>query len=103
MILCSETHEKSHCHPFREGVKKNRIYLGLCPKLWLGGGPNFGLQSPKLFSENNHSVILTASPLFLDLCPKIGVAVGGWGSRVPNKYMEFCPKNFSFFQKNEML
>ena len=40
---------------------------------------------------------------FLGLCPKIGVAVGGWGSRVPNKYMEFCPKNFSFFQKNKML
>ena len=39
------------------------------------------------------------NPSFLGLCPKIGVAVGGWGSRVPNKYMEFCPKNFSFFQK----
>ena len=25
--------------------------------------------------------------------------MGGWGSRVLNKYMEFCPKNFSFFQK----
>ena len=31
----------------REGVKKNRIYLGLCPKLWVGGSkggskvPNF--------------------------------------------------------------
>ena len=25
--------------------------------------------------------------------------VGGWGARVPNKYMEFCPKNFSFVQK----
>ena len=58
-----------------------------------------GGQSPKLFSENNHLVILTANPLFLGLCPKIGVAVGGWGSRVPNKYMEFCPKNCSFFQK----
>ena len=38
---------------------------------------------------------------FLALCPKIGVAVGGWGSGVLNKYMEFCPKNFSFFQKNK--
>ena len=27
------------------------------------------------------------------------MAVGGWGSRVLNKYMEFCPKNFSFFRK----
>ena len=25
--------------------------------------------------------------------------MGGWGSRVLNKYMEFCPKNPSFFQK----
>ena len=41
--------------------------------------------------------------LFLGLCPKIGVAVGGWGSRVSNKYMEFCPKNCSFPQKNKML
>ena len=38
---------------------------------------------------------------FLGLCPKIGVAVGGWGSRVPNKYMEFCPKNISFFQQKK--
>ena len=29
--------------------------------------------------------------------------VGGLGSRVPNKYIEFCPKKFSFFQKNKML
>ena len=27
--------------------------------------------------------------------------MGGWGSRVPNKYMEFCPKNCSFFQKTK--
>ena len=46
---------------------------------------------------------LTKKSFFLGLCPKIGVAVGGWGSRVLNKYMEFCPKNFSFFQKNKML
>ena len=26
---------------------------------------------------------------FLGLCTKIGVAVGGWGSRVPYKYMEY--------------
>ena len=38
-----------------------------------------------------------------ELRPQIGVAVGGWGSRVPNKYMEFCPKNCSFPQKNKML
>ena len=36
-----------HFHKIREGVKKNRIYLGLCPKLWVGGSkggskvPNF--------------------------------------------------------------
>ena len=80
---------------FREGVKK--------PFFW-DFVPNYGqvgVQSPKLFSENNHLVILTANPLFLGLCPKIGVAVGGWGSRVPNKYMEFCPKNISLFQKNK--
>ena len=47
-----------------------------------------GVQSPKLFSKNNHSVIFTANPFFLGLCPKIGVAVGGWGSRILNKYME---------------
>ena len=35
------------CNILREGVKKNRIYLGLCPKLWVGGSkggskvPNF--------------------------------------------------------------
>ena len=23
----------------REGPKKKRFYLGLCPKLWVGGGP----------------------------------------------------------------
>ena len=57
------------------------------------------VQSPKLFSENNHSVIFIANPFFLGLSPKIGVAVGEWGSRVLNKYMEFCPKNCSFFQK----
>ena len=22
---------------FREGVQKKKIYLGLCPKLWVGG------------------------------------------------------------------
>ena len=26
------------CWIFREGVKKN-VFLGLCPKLWVGGGP----------------------------------------------------------------
>ena len=53
-------------------------------------------EGPKLFSENKN-------PSFLGLCPKIGVALGGWGFRVPNKYMEFCPKNCSFPQKNKML
>ena len=24
----------------REGVKKITVFLGLCPKLWVGGGPN---------------------------------------------------------------
>ena len=28
--------------------------------------------------------------------------VGGWGSRVQNKYMEFCLKNL-IFQKNKLL
>ena len=60
-----------------------------------------GVQSPKPFSENNHSAIFTVLPFFLGLCPKIGVAVGGWGSRVPNKYMDPCPTNLSFFQKNK--
>ena len=40
---------------------------------------------------------------FFRTCPEIEVAVGGWGSRVPNRYMEFCPKNFSFPQNNKML
>ena len=31
------------------------------------------------------------------------MAVGGWGSRVPNKYIEPCPKNLSFFQKKNAL
>ena len=29
--------------------------------------------------------------------------MGGWGSKVPNKYMEFCPKNFSFFLKKILI
>ena len=24
---------------FTEGAQKKRFYLGLCPKLWVGGGP----------------------------------------------------------------
>ena len=56
----------------------------------------WGSKVPKL-SENNHSV--KKNTLFLGLCPKIGVAVGGWGSKVPNKYVEFLSEKFSFFQK----
>ena len=89
-----EHHSPSISKSLREGVQKNPFLLDFVPNYG-----QVGVQSPNLFSENNHSVILTANPLFLGLCPKIGVAVGGWGSRVPNKYMEFCPKNFSFFQK----
>ena len=25
--------------PFKEGVQKKTFFLGLCPKLWVGGGP----------------------------------------------------------------
>ena len=46
----SQDHNSISCGlntKIREGVKKNRIYLGLCPKLWVGGSrsrskvPNF--------------------------------------------------------------
>ena len=60
---------KQHHQYLQKYIPKKIVFLGLCPKLCVG------------------------------LRPKIGVAVGGWGSRVPNKYMEFCPKNCSFFQK----
>ena len=50
----------------REGVKKKRIYLGLCPKLWVGGSKG-GSKVPNFFSENNHSVIFTAN---IQKCPK---------------------------------
>ena len=75
----------------REGVKKTRFSQDFVPNYG-----QVGVQSPKLFSENNQN-----KKKHLGLCPKIGVAVGGWGSRVPNKYIEFCPKNLSLFQKKK--
>ena len=80
----------------REGVKKKLFFWDFVPNYG-----QVGVQSPKPFSENNHSAIFTVLPFFLGLCPKIGVAVGGWGSRVPNKYMEPCPKNLTFFSKKQ--
>ena len=50
---------RPHLHD-KERCKKKTVFLGLCPKLWVGGGP-------KLFSENNHSVIFTAN---IQKCPK---------------------------------
>ena len=73
----------------REGVKKT-FFLGPCPKLWVGGS-----KVPKFLVK----ITIQLFYLFLGLCPKIGVAVDEWGSRVPNKYMELCPKNFSFLKK----
>ena len=32
-FLCCVSH-----HKYREGLKKNRYFLGLSPKLWVGGG-----------------------------------------------------------------
>ena len=33
------TPQQKHLHiHVREGVKKKRFFLGLCPKLWVGGG-----------------------------------------------------------------
>ena len=26
-------------HQIRDGAQKKRFYLGICPKLWVGGGP----------------------------------------------------------------
>ena len=40
-------------------------------------------------------------PVFLGLCLKSGYAVGGWGSRVLNKNMEFWLKKLHFFQKSK--
>ena len=87
---------------------RSQIHKGRCQKkpFFCDFVPNYGqvgVQSPKLFSENNHSVILTANPLFLGLCPKIGVAVGGWGPRVPNKYMGFVRKPSHFFKKKNKM
>ena len=93
-----EHHSPSISKSLREGVQKKPFLLDFVPNYG-----QVGVQSPNLFSENNHSVILTANPLFLGLCPRRGLAVGGWGSRVPNKYIEFCPKNLSLFQKKNKI
>ena len=41
----------------------------------------------------------TKSSFFLGLCPKMGVRVGGWGSRVLNKHMEFRLKDVFLLKK----
>ena len=54
-----------------KGRCKKNVFLGLCPKLWVGGGPK-----PQNFLVK---ITIQLFYLFLGLCPKIGVAVGGWG------------------------
>ena len=75
----------------REGVRKKNGFFGTLSQTmgrWGSKVPNFLVK-----------ITIQLFYLFLGLSPKIGVAVGGWGPRVLNKYMELCPKNFSFFQK----
>ena len=55
-----EHHSPSISKSLREGVQKNPFLLDFVPNYG-----QVGVQSPNLFSENNHSVILTANPLFL--------------------------------------
>ena len=74
----------------REGVKKT-VFVGTLSKSmgrWWSKVPNFLVK-----------ITIQLFLLIFRTFPKIGMAVGLWGSRVPNKYMELCPKNFSFFQK----
>ena len=50
----------------REGVKKNKDFFGTLSQT-MGRWVQRWFQSPKLFSENNHSVIFTAN---IQKCPK---------------------------------
>ena len=73
-------------------VLKHIIHIKWGGHIW----PFHDALRPQRFSTVKR--LTKKSVLFRTLSLK-GVAVGGWGSRVLNKYMEFCLKNFSFFQK----
>ena len=60
-----------------------------------------GVRSPKPFIENNHSAIFTVLPFFLGLCPKIGVAVGGWGPESQINTWNLVRKISHFFKKTK--
>ena len=87
----------------REGVKKNRIYLGLCPKLWVGGS-----------KVQNFLVKITIQIFLLQTSRNVlKHVIHKWGGHIwpfqdalrPQRFWNFAilSEKFLIFQKNKML
>ena len=88
----------------REGVKKIRIYLGLCPKLWVGGSkvPNFLVKiTIQLF------LLQTSRNVLKHVIHKWGGHIWPFHNALrPQRFWTFgilSEKFLIFFKKNKML
>ena len=89
--------------PIREGVKKTEL-IGTLSQI-MGRWVQRWVQSPKLFSENNHSVIFTSTSRNV-----LKHVIHKWGGHIwpfhdvlrPQRW-NFVRKISHFFKKNQML